>query len=134
MTQHIEIRTITKEEWEVIEEYLFLDEELLYSFIPQYISSKPGVLTGFATQGQIRAGKLKFDELQPFLHKKLCEEWKLCEKIDNPALQDNLNLVVTLSDVIILTANAITIPSILIASLVVKKGVQKFCDYVNKQP
>jgi hypothetical protein len=135
--KNIEIRQINEKEREEIEEYLFLDEPELYSLITPYFSSEPGIITGFETEGQIRAGRKKFNELKPFLYKKICQEWKLCEKIDNPSLQDNLNLVVALSDILATTTITITgvtgtMPPFLIATILLKIGLRKFCNCPDK--
>jgi hypothetical protein len=134
---NIEIRQITEKEREEIEEYLFLDEPLLYSLIPTYFHSETGIIIGFETEGQIQSGRNKFNELKPFLHEKICQEWQLCEKLDNPSQQDNLNLVVALGDIIATTTITITgitgtIPPFLIATILLKIGLRKFCNCPDK--
>jgi len=80
----------------------------------------------YTLPGQIEAGKKKFQELIPQLHKKICGEWELCKKIDDPVLNDQINLVVAIGDVICALIGII--PPNLIATLIVKMGVRAFCS------
>lgn len=118
----MEIRKVDTDEREIIEEFLSLDESLLYSLIPPYVEE--GVL--YTLPGQIEAGKKKFQELMPQLHKKICQEWELCKKIDDPVLNDQINLVVAIGDVVCALVGII--PPNLIATLLVKMGVRAFCS------
>ncbi len=117
----MEVRRVDADERENIEELLSLDESLLYSLIPPYVSG--GLYT---LPGQIEAGKKKFQELMPQLRRKLCLEWELCQKIDDPVLNDQINLVIAIGDVI--CALHSIIPPNLIATLIVKMGVRAFCS------
>ncbi|GHP01033.1 hypothetical protein KSF_110800 [Reticulibacter mediterranei] len=118
----MEIRKVDADERELIEDYLSLDESLLYSLIPPYIEE--GVL--YTLPGQIDSGKKTFQELIPRLQKKICQEWELCKKIDDPVLNDQINLVVAIGDVICALVGII--PPNLIATLIVKMGVRAFCS------
>jgi len=118
----MEIRKIDTDERETIEEFLSLDETLLYSLIPPYVEE--GTL--YTLPGQIEAGKKKFQELMPQLRQKICVEWELCKKIDDPVLNDRIALVVAIGDVICTLVHMI--PPNLIATLIVKMGVRAFCS------
>lgn len=118
----MEVRKIDADEHEVIEEYLSLDESLLYSLIPPYTGER--VL--YTLPGQIEAGKKKFLELIPQLQQKLCVDWELCKKIDDPVLNDQISLVVAIGDVICALVGVI--PPNLIATLIIKMGVRAFCS------
>ena len=117
----MEIRKVDANERETIEEYLSLDEDLLYSLIPPYIEEG----TRYTLPGQIASGKKWFRELEPRLRQKLCEEWELCKKLDDPVLADQVNLVIAVADVI--CALVQIIPPNLIASLLIKMGLRTFC-------
>lgn len=108
---------------EEIEQYLMLDEELLYSLIPPYIPSYQNTL--FAPSGQTEAGIREFQKLLPPISLKICQEWELCQKIDEPVFADNVNLVMAVADVI--SPLVIGFPPFLIASLLVKIGLMAFC-------
>jgi hypothetical protein len=119
--RYMQIRSIDQEERETIEEYLSLDESLLYSLIPPYVSEG----TVYTLPGQIESGKKWFRELEPRLRQKLCQEWDLCKKIDDPALSDQVNLVIAIADIICTFVHVI--PPNLIASILVKMGLRAFC-------
>jgi hypothetical protein len=120
----MEIRKIGEEEREEIEKYLMLDDSWLYSLIPPYLPEYKH--TEFAPEGQIEAGKNKFQELKQRLYVKICKEWDICKKIDHPMFDDELNLVVVIGDAI--STVSMSIPPFLIASIILKIGLRKFCD------
>ncbi|MCY7275906.1 MAG: hypothetical protein LH702_19750 [Phormidesmis sp. CAN_BIN44] len=114
---------IPEEYKQEIEEYLSLDENLLYSLIPPYLEE--GRL--YSPEGQIEEGKRKFDELKPSLYENICINWDCCSKIDAPALQDNINLIATLADIVAVASSSIGIPPFIIATILVKIGLRRFC-------
>ncbi len=60
------------------------------------------------------------------LHEKICGEWRLCDKIEDVVhFKDAVNLVVVVGDAI--SAVTVGIPPVLVASLLVKIGLRKFC-------
>ncbi|NEO43016.1 MAG: hypothetical protein F6K55_02250 [Moorea sp. SIO4A3] len=120
----MELREISKLEREEIEEYLFLDEDELYSLIPAYYDKYKGNL--FLPSGEKEAGRKEFQNLRQLIYDKVCKEWELCNRIDDPILADNINLVIAIADII--TPFLIGFPPFVIASLVVKIGIIKFCD------
>lgn len=123
------IRNISKDEREEIEKYLVLDEDLLYSLIPPYVPEYKNYM--FAPEGQIEAGKKKFQEIRHTLYEKICNEWDLCNKIDDPALNDTINIVAIVGDTI--STIVVGIPPILLASILVKIGLRKFCSCSKKR-
>jgi hypothetical protein len=154
----LNIRSIDPEERETIEEYLFLNEQDLYSLIPPYVVEN----ALYAPQGQVEAGKTWFQRIESQLRKRLCEEWGLCKKLDDPTLTDQIHLVVAIGDAIVgqievnppipfsptsvcridlsaaATGNAPAnqakvIPATLIAAILVKKGLHMFCHCSQKQ-
>jgi hypothetical protein len=121
-------REISPSEREEIENYLFLDEELLYSLIPAYAPEYDN--TRFSPHGQTAAGRKIFQSMQQELYNLLCKEWKLCKQLDDPTLQDTTQLVVLIGDLI--STTAVGIPPFLIASILVKIGVREFCNCGRK--
>lgn len=109
---------------EEIEQYLFLDEDDLYSLIPAYCEKYKG--TAFSPCGQEEAGKKEFQALIKPLYNQVCQQWGLCQKIDEPVFADNVNLVVAIADFI--APIVIGFPPFVIASILVKMGLRKFCD------
>ena len=120
----MKLREISESEREEIESYLFLDEDDLYSLIPAYSNKYKRCL--FAPSGQKEAGRKEFQELRQLIDEKVCREWELCKKIDDPILTDNINLVIALNDIIVPFLTEF--PPFFIASLVVKIGIRSFCD------
>ena len=117
-------RKIDPREHEEITKYLMLDENMLYSLIPPYFPEYEGTL--FTMEGQIDAGREKFQTLRPRLRVKICEEWELCKKIDDSILQDEVNLVIAIAD--ILSTITTGIPPFLVASILVRIGLRNFCN------
>ncbi|MBK8023251.1 MAG: DUF4062 domain-containing protein [Chloroflexi bacterium] len=114
----------TASDREAIEKALFLDENLLYTLLPAYPRTEETHMFNFG--GQRRHGQEQFEALVPSLRKKLCEEWKLCEKLNDPLLQDEFALTAALIEVIAPVVKPY--PPHLIAALIVKIGVSHFCD------
>jgi hypothetical protein len=120
--RYMQIRPIDQLERETIEEYLSLDESLLYSLVAPYVS---GENVAYTFPEQIKDGKKWFRELEPHLRQKLCQEWELCKKLDDPVLSDQVNLVIAVADVVCTLIHVI--PPNLIASILVKMGLRTFC-------
>ncbi len=112
--------SISEDEKQEIEDYLSLDEDLLYSLLSPFSGG-----VQYSPKGQIEAGKKVFDELKPSLYEKVCVDWDCCKKIDNPGLQDDINLVASIAD--ILAAITFGLPPFVIATLLVKIGLRRFC-------
>ena len=115
------LRDATAEERNEIDKYLQLDEEYLYSLIPPHLESD--IFYDF--NGQIEAGKKAFTAMETTIQTRLCDDWELCNKIDDPHLADITNLVVVIGDVLSTTVSGL--PPFLVASLLVKTGLRKFC-------
>ena len=117
------VRQTSLEEHEEIENYLSLDEDMLYSLLPQYDAQYDGQY--FSPDAQISAGKQIFQSLQEKLNQKICIEWDMCKKINDPVFEDSLKLVIVIGDAI--ATKILMVPPILIASILVKIGVRSFC-------
>lgn len=117
------VRKTSPEEKEEIENYLFLDEDILYSLLPQYDSQYDA--TVFSPDGQTNAGKQIFQSLREKLDQKICKEWDMCKKINDPVFEDSMKLVIVIGDA--LATTVLMVPPILIASILVKIGIRSFC-------
>jgi len=108
-----------------ITDYLSLDIDQLYSLIgaSERYDSEPDI-SGWVDNIQI--GKELFKKLENSIHQKICVEWQICRKLDNPEFQDLANLVVEIA--VIIAGIGTKIPLLVIASLIVKIGVRKFCN------
>lgn len=107
-----------------IKEFLAMDEEQLYAAIPLYMAEYRGTL--FSPQRQVETGKEVFRSMQDSLRQVLCEDWRLCDKIDRPQWDDSITLVAAIGDVIA-THIVGSIPPFVIAALLVKIGLRAFC-------
>jgi hypothetical protein len=120
----LEPRNFTNDEKEEIREYLSLDESGLYSLIPSYLPAYER--TVFAPNGQIAAGSQKFEELRPRLYRRICTDWNLCNKLTESSFSDSIYLAALVGDIVSTTVHGL--PPFLIAAILVKMGLKKFCE------
>ena len=111
-----------------IADLILLSEEELLSNIAEHLNIDdvlyaPGVKS-------IIARKWLDSKIQS-LQQKLCHEWKIVEKMDLPQYQDATNFVSVIAD--ILSTMSLGIPTTLIAVLIVKMGIRKFCCISAKE-
>ena len=118
---HFELKVVEDAEKRRIEKYLKLDVPLLCSLIP--LSGKD---TLFNPSGQIARGQDLLEELKPAIQASLCSAWHLCEKIPDETYIDEVELIATIADVISPVVH--DIPATLIATILVKLGIRKFCE------
>ena len=114
----------TKER-ERIEKYLKLDLPSLCSLIPLFSEDML-----FAPSGQISRGEQLLEELKPALRRLLCRKWRLCEKIPGDMDMDEVELIATIAEVI--APLVYKIPPALIATILLKLGIRKFCGCEGK--
>ena len=126
----MQLREISDSERKEIEGYLRLGEDDLYALLSSAASEGGGHV--FSEPGQESGGRQAFEDLQEFLHNQLCQEWNLCAKIDDPVLSDNINLATAIADA--LAPFLIGFPPFVIASILIKIGVRKFCQCSPPQP
>ncbi|MEM8610647.1 MAG: hypothetical protein AAGF93_01420 [Cyanobacteria bacterium P01_H01_bin.105] len=123
-------KAITQSELDEIEQFLTLDEEDLYGLIPVYLRDytleRAFHSPSLDDSSETEKGKKIFQSVRDPIHEKLCQDWNLCEKIDDPNLGDQMNLVVTLADII--SPMVIGLPPFLISSILIKMGLRKFCN------
>ena len=111
-------------ERERAEKFLRLDEDQLYSLIPTYLDEYRE--TSFSPSGQREAGMTWFAAVRLSLEHKVCEEWQMCKRINDPNFQDVTNLVLVIGDAV--TTVIAGVPPFLVASIIVRIGVRNFCS------
>jgi len=106
-----------------IVEYNSMDLDSLFSLLGE---------TEYAATYKFAPGKKSiekgieiFDSIKEKLYRKICIEWKYCEKRRNPKFSDTIEIITALIDVI--AEILIHIPPALVATILVKKGLDKFC-------
>lgn len=114
---------ISQRERQLIDMYLKLDEERLYSVLAAQAEESWGKV--FDPAGQMAAGRGILNKLEARLRTRLCDEWHLCAKLDDTSVKDSTNLVVVVGDAI--SASVTGVPPFLVASLLVKIGLRQFC-------
>ncbi len=72
------------------------------------------------------SGKKWFEENKKRLFNAVCIQWQYCNKSKNKSLQDKINLIVTLGDII--AGLTFGVPPFHISTLLVKMGLDDFCD------
>lgn len=118
------MKDIPEETRSEINKYLAQDFETLYSTLDLIRSSKEGV--HYLPGKEIERGSAIFQRLEPLLRKKVCQEWNYCAKRHDSELQETVTLVAAIADVI--SVLTIGFPPFLISSILVKKGLAKFCE------
>jgi len=113
--------TLNVADLQEINDLLTLDDEALFSILGGYADES----ALYQPIGQIEAGKKLFQNLNGTLHEVICEKWKANEKIDNPKLNDSVNLVVAIGDTI--ASLHLGFPPFVIAAIIVKIGIREFC-------
>lgn len=111
-----------------IERLLSMSEDQLYANLQQHNPEHRGKF--FSSEKQIEVGKNDLQELKEDLHQSICENWKLCDKIDSPNWNDPVVLVASIADVITTQIGG-WIPAFTISTILVKIGIRKFCECKN---
>jgi hypothetical protein len=78
---------------------------------------------------ELEHGRTIFNNLRDDLYGKVCVDWEFCKRRHDPDLSDTVNLGAALIDVI--AALSIGFPPALISTILIKKGLTKFCDCKN---
>lgn len=72
-------------------------------------------------------GTNSFEKLKEKIKNEICDKWDACNKIDElENRQDEMGIITAVSDV--LSTSLIGIPVVLIAVIVCKIGIRKFCS------
>ncbi len=126
----MDMRQPTDEERRMIERYLADDEDNLYFGLAyaRLREEYPTSMFSLDIEATKRAGRKFWRGIDQSLQQKLCGEWELCKKIDDPKLEDKVTLVVSIADVITASAIGLPVPATLIAAIVVRIGARKFCS------
>jgi hypothetical protein len=117
------VAEISPEERRRIQRYLQLDEENLYPLLLKYSDEYKDKIASPLWQEEW--GRKVFERLEGGLRQVLCVEWDMCERLNDQNVKDGTNLVVVIGDVI--AAKVAGFPPFLIASLLVKIGLRRFC-------
>lgn len=112
---------------ELIIRYMALDVDLLYGLIP--IELEEYTDTRFSPEGQADAGRRFFVRITRQLQDALCPKW--AEWRVNPEMQDSVNLVAAIADII--SSLFVGVPPFVVASIIVKLGLGRFCSNVANQ-
>jgi hypothetical protein len=119
----MQIGDLTPFERERVDKYLVLDEDLLFSLIPQHLPEYEG--TYFSPDGQRDAGRRWFEAIRGSLEQKVCHEWRMCRRIGDPEFADATTLVLVIGDAV--STKVAGVPPVLVAAIIVRMGVRRFC-------
>lgn len=81
-----------------------------------------------ATGGPVRDVSDAWKKLVPALRKRVCDEWNWCERRQDARLEENIALITLVSQIVAPDAQAWQVPAALIAVILVKKGLDAFCE------
>jgi len=96
----------------------------LYARIPEHTPEFADVMFG---PGEAeKAGREIFESLRSALHQRVCVDWDLPSKLDDPVAQDAVGLTVAVADVV--SSLTLGVPPFLIATILVKIGIRQFCS------
>jgi hypothetical protein len=112
-----------------IERYNALDLEVLYSLLDFLDSSRETI--AHAPGGEAERGRNFFESLLPQLRTNVCVRWRFCERQHDPHMMDTVNLVAAVADVV--SSLTLGFPPILIATILVKKGLAGFCKCAERR-
>lgn len=115
------MREITDEERTTIETYLSHTEDMLYA---ELAPPQRDLFTDL--QVAAKAGQQEFERHRQKLYQRICVQEDICTKLGNPELSDKINLIIAIGDIV--AASAIGIPPFIVATLIVRMGVRKFCQ------
>jgi hypothetical protein len=73
-------------------------------------------------------GREVFQRIRKRLHQKICVEWDYCTKRRSPTWQDQIDLVVAVSDTLVGLKLGAPVPVVLVAAILVKIGLNNFCN------
>jgi len=79
--------------------------------------------TGGATRGQD-----EWEKLVPALRQRVCVEWNWCERRQDARFEERITLATLISQIVAPEAQLWQVPAALIAVILIKKGLDAFCD------
>ncbi len=81
-----------------------------------------------ASGGPARGASDAWDKLAPALRRRVCVEWNWCERRQDARTEESVTLVTLVSQIVIPEAQVWQVPAVLIAVILVKKGLDAFCQ------
>lgn len=122
------MRNISEEERQRIENLLSKEIVELYMLIAQTDPAYSDVF--FTPREAYTKGQESMNRLSKQLYQKICVEWNYCHRRHDTDLSDNMLLVAGVSDLILGIVGEI--PATIIAVLIIKKGLNRFCKCGNE--
>ncbi len=107
-----------------VQAYLARSLDELLVELDSYQAEAGRVMRGGATRG---LGSL-WNSLQPSLRQKICVEWNWCERRQDYTFQNQEALAIVLAEILSNRFMPQNVPVVLLASIMVKLGLDKFCD------
>lgn len=114
-----------------IEKHLAQDIDSLLCTLSLIESSKQEGMKYLPGQ-ELEQGRSILANLKNDLYRKICVEWRFCQRRHDPELADTVNLVAALMDVVV--TMGIGFPPVLISTILVKKGLTEFCGCAAEKP
>ncbi len=124
MKNEISLREPTPSERKEFDFYFQLDQDTLFMFIGRSADGGRGIL--FSPEAAKECGESWWSNIQKDLHDRICIDWEYCKKSNDKRLQEKYTLAVTVADII--SSLLIGIPPFAVVSLIMKMGLDKFCD------
>lgn len=112
---------------DTIDHFMALDDDQLFSELADHIPSL--VDTFYSPEGKRRAARQWFEAIVPELRRKLCTEWSLVRKMNDPQFQDLSTLLAAMADVV--ATLSLGVPATLIAVVIFRIGIRNFCGPVS---
>ena len=103
-----------------------MDEDELYYELAIWLPESSMAMHGPSALQNL--GRRRFADLRMSLYRRICLEAQFCSKLDDPQINDAVTLVSTLADVIASSTIGVPVPAIVLASLIVRMGIRKFCS------
>ncbi len=79
--------------------------------------------------GTMKGPGTAWEKITPALKRKICDEWNWCERRQDARFDDPTNIIALLTGIIAPSAGQWGIPAALIAVILFKRGIDKFCSY-----
>jgi hypothetical protein len=105
--------------------YSSLSENSLFSLIPEYLPEYQNLI--LAPENLVEIGKTYFQMHIDEFRNLVCKEFNWPMRRKDPRFNDELNLVASIADLIILNLHLV-VPPIIIAVLLIKIGLDKLCE------
>ena len=106
-----------------LESLLQRDEDELFILLTQ--SNPEFADTFFSADAAREQGRLTFQQLSGPMHRRVCMEWGYCARRGSVELADSVSLAAAVADVIATVVGGLPVGTI--ATLLVKKGLDRFC-------